>query len=91
VPTLVRLRARGYQLLVISPDPVAFEARLLESYPSVNLAARIARLERVLLLRKLRQAGIQIVDWRVDQPFDQVVHASLGRTPHWFRAVGMEL
>jgi uncharacterized protein (DUF58 family) len=91
VSVLIRLRARGYQLLVISPNPVAFEAMWLKSHPSVDLGARIARLERVLLLRKLRQAGIQVVDWQVNKPFDQAIHASLGRMPHWFRAVGVGL
>ena len=89
-PTLVRLRARGYQLLVISPDPIAFETRMLGSQPAVDLAARIGRVERALLLRKLRMAGVQVVDWSVDRPFDQTIHASLGRMPHWFRAVGVE-
>jgi hypothetical protein len=41
-------------------------------------------------LRQLQQAGIRIVDWQVDQPFDQAVHASLGRVPNWFRNVGVE-
>jgi uncharacterized protein (DUF58 family) len=91
LPMLVRLRARGYQLLVVSPDPVSFEARALATQPGVELAARIAHLERALLLRKLRRAGIQVVDWQVDQPLDRVVHASLGRTPQWFRAVGVEV
>jgi uncharacterized protein (DUF58 family) len=88
---LVRLRARGYQLLVISPDPVTFEAGSSRSDPTWELAARIARLERTLLLRRLRQAGIQVVDWQVDKPFDQVVHGAIGRVPHWFRAVGVAL
>jgi hypothetical protein len=42
-----------------------------------------------LLLQQLHQAGVRVVDWAVDQPFDQVVHASLGRMPHWLRAVGV--
>ncbi len=87
---LTRLRARGYQILVIRPDPVAFELEGLEPDTSVELAARIVRVERMLLLRKLQQAGIQVVDWQVDRPFDHVIHASLGRVPHWFRAVGVE-
>ena len=91
LPMLIRLRARGYQLLVISPDPVAFEAKALGPQPAVDLATRIARTERLLLLRRLRQAGVQIVDWQVDRPFDQTVHASLGRLPYWFRAVGVEV
>ncbi|MBS1253443.1 MAG: hypothetical protein MAG451_02492 [Anaerolineales bacterium] len=89
VQMLVRLRARGYQLLVISPDPVDFEAKRLRRKPSVELAARIARLERGLLIRWLWQAGIRVLDWQVDAPFDQVAHASLGRVPLWYRAVGV--
>ncbi len=90
LPMLIRLRARGYQVLVIRPDPVAMELELLGPQPGAELAARIVRVERALLQRKLRQAGIQVVDWQVDQPFDQVVHASLSRVTHWFRAVGVE-
>jgi uncharacterized protein (DUF58 family) len=90
LPALVRLRARGYQLLVIRPDPIALEVSALEPEPAAELAVRILRVERSLLYRKLQQAGIQVVDWHVDQPFDHAVHASLGRVPHWFRAVGME-
>jgi uncharacterized protein (DUF58 family) len=86
---LVRLRARGYQLLVISPDPVTFEARSSGPEPVWGLAARIARLERTLLLRRLRHTGIQVVDWQVDKPFDQVVHGAIGRVPHWIRGVGV--
>ncbi len=87
---LVRLRAHGYQVLVISPDPVRFEAKSMTSEDG-QVAARIAHLERMLLLRKLRSAGIQVVDWSVDEPFDRTIHASLGRVPLWFRAVGVDL
>jgi uncharacterized protein (DUF58 family) len=90
LPMLSRLRARGYQLLVIRPDPVAFETGALEPDAAVMWAARILRVERALVRRRLQQAGIQVVDWRVDEPFDQAVHASLGRVPQWFRAVGVE-
>lgn len=88
---LIRLRARGYQLLVISQDPVSFEAQALGSDPLASLATRIARLERTLLMRKARQIGIQIVNWQVDQSFDHAVRAKLGRIPLWFRAVGLGL
>ena len=85
---LVRLRARGFQLLVVRPDPIAFEESALELQPAMQLAARFARAERVLLCRKLQQVGIQVVDWEVSKPFDRVIHASLKQAPHWFRAVG---
>ncbi len=90
LPMLIRIRARGYQLLVVRPDPVDMELKLLGQRPGVELAARIVRVERELLRRKLQQAGIQVLDWPVDQPFDGVVHASLSRVTHWFRFVGWE-
>jgi uncharacterized protein (DUF58 family) len=90
LPMLVRLRAHGYSLLVVSPDPVLFEARALGTGAAVTLAARIAHLERVLLIRRMQRAGIQIVDWQVERPFDQVVHAALARLPHLWRTIGME-
>jgi uncharacterized protein (DUF58 family) len=90
LPTLIRLRAHGYEVLVIRPNLVLMEMEKIGSQPGADLAARIVRVEHALLLRKLLQAGIRVVDWQVDKPFDQAVHASLGRLPQWFRAVGVE-
>ncbi len=91
LPMLTRLRSRGYQVLIISPDPVTFEARYIRGYrpdngPTGNdettrLAMRLARIERVLLLRQLQRVGIRIVDWPVDQPLDRTIHTALGRMP----------
>lgn len=78
---LTKLRARGYRILVISPNPVAFEQQGLKDTPAVELAAHIARVERTLLLAHLRQAGIRVADWQVDTPFHQVAHAALSRFP----------
>ena len=90
LPVLLRLRGRGYQLLVIRPDPIAFEMQGLASEPSLELAARILRAERGLVRRRLQQAGVQVVEWPVDRLLDQMIHASLGRVPPWFRSVGVE-
>ncbi|HNT76591.1 MAG TPA: DUF58 domain-containing protein [Anaerolineae bacterium] len=84
---LSRLRSRGYQMLVVSPDPVRFESRTLADQELGKVAVRLAQLERALLLRKLRNAGIPVVDWDVNQAFEQTVYAAIGRTPLWFRAV----
>jgi uncharacterized protein (DUF58 family) len=84
---LSRLRSRGYQVLVVSPDPVRFEASTLGAQDLEKLAVRIAHLERSLLLRKLRNAGIPVVDWDIAKSLDQTVYASMGRTPLWIRAV----
>lgn len=87
LPVLHRLRAFGYHLMVLSPDPIAFEYANLRVTPEVEQAARIAYLERKLLLRKLRRMGILTVDWQVDTPLEQTVLASLKRMPHWLRTM----
>ncbi len=84
-PVLVQLRAHGYQVLIISPDPVSFEVGFLPPNHAVELAGRLVRLERTLLLRKLQRAGIQILDWDVSQPFDLVVKKRLVRPPVYLR------
>jgi uncharacterized protein (DUF58 family) len=89
--TLIQLRARGYQIMVISPDPVAFELAYLPGVPSVELAGRVVRMERNLLLKKLQRAGIQVLDWNIAHPFDQVIKHRLGPPPPLFRAVGGRL
>jgi uncharacterized protein (DUF58 family) len=87
LPNLVQLRALGYHLLIISPDPVAFESAHLHPDPNIILATRIARMERTLLLRKLRRYGIIVVNWQVDTPLEQTMLSSMSRLPHWVRAM----
>lgn len=88
---LVQLRARGYQLMVISPDPVRFELGFLPGDRAVELAGRVVRMEREVLLRKLKRAGIQVLDWDVSLPFDRVIKSQLGRSPAFWRAVGARI
>jgi uncharacterized protein (DUF58 family) len=98
VEVLIRLRARGYQVMIISPDPVAFEVSLIHTDPTfgcqkasladIELAARIAQIERNLMLQRLQRAGIQVINWDVSKPFEQTVHSHLGRPLAWMRAVG---
>jgi hypothetical protein len=67
------LLAFGYRLLIISPDPVSFEALHLPDSSEMEYAGRFSRLERVLILRKLQRLGIRVVDWQVDQPLERVL------------------
>jgi len=76
---LIKLRATGYQLLIISPDPISFEQQKFAMNNNAALAVQIARIERALILRQLTHAGIQVVDWPVDLPFHQVAHIALSR------------
>jgi len=78
-PTLVQLRARGYQVMLVSPDPVAFEQSYLPRRPEVELAARVVRMERDLMLKKVQRAGVQVVEWNVEQSFDQATRKAFAR------------
>ncbi len=78
---LFRLRAQGYAVLVVSPDPVSFEVANSPDDPLLPLASRWVRLERRLLLQQLRQGGIVVADWQSDQPLDSVIHATMAGIP----------
>jgi uncharacterized protein (DUF58 family) len=76
---LVRLHSLGYELLIVSPDPVHFEAMKYsrEKHPDLDLAFRLSIIERTLLIRRLKRAGIDVIDWQVNYSLDQVVHRSI--------------
>ena len=82
------LRARGYQILVVSPDRITAEAELLSGKPDLSLAIRLARIEQVLITRGLAHVGIQRVVWDISQPLEQVIEAQVGRPRRWMRAIG---
>ena len=88
LPPLVQLRAQGYQVMLVSPNPVSFEMSYLSKSPNMELAGRVLRMERRLLLQKVQHAGIQVLDWDVSEPFDLVVKRKLSRPPAWLKAVG---
>lgn len=87
VALLAKLRAGGFQLLVISPDPIAFEVRGLDPRPAVELSMRILRLQREAMLRELRHIGVQVVNWDVAIPFEQTAQAALSRPAAWVHAI----
>ena len=83
-PVLVQLRARGYAVLVVSPDPVSFEAgQLNQADDAVRLALRIARVERRLLLEQLQQSGVRVLEWDVATPFDQAMRGFARSSGQW--------
>ena len=85
---LIQLRARGYQVMVISPDPVAYELSYLTQTAVVQQAGRVVRMERELLIKKLGHAGVQVVDWDISQSFDKVMKHKLGPPPGLLRVIG---
>ncbi|MBN1668828.1 MAG: DUF58 domain-containing protein, partial [Anaerolineales bacterium] len=84
---LMKLRARDYQLLVVSPDPIRLEQSSLPDKPAVQQATRILAMERELTLQRLRRAGIQVINWDVAMPFDLVVRQHLTRPPTFMKIV----
>jgi uncharacterized protein (DUF58 family) len=77
------LCSKGYEVLLVSPDPVDFEFQLFGEYQTedaaLGYAHRLAVAERSLLLRKLSRLGVRVIDWQVHQPLDQVVRLKLNR------------
>ena len=76
---LAALRLKGYPLLVVSPDPVSFEADGLPRKKIYLLAMRIASLQRRAFLRRLRGTGTRVVDWDTSQPFEKTAKRELER------------
>lgn len=87
VNVLVRLRATGYEVLVVSPDPVAFASK----GEDFTLPVRLARIERKLLLRRLQRLGVVVVDWQVDRPVRQVLQVARVLLAHRQRSARISL
>ncbi len=84
---LIRFKSAGYQLIVVSPDPVAYESGNLPSSKALDIASRILRIEREILLHRLKRAGVQVVNWDTRLPFENVIQGALSRPPAWMRAI----
>jgi uncharacterized protein (DUF58 family) len=77
---LITLRARGYAVMVISPNPILFEMKQIDQKSeTIEIASHLAGLERTLLTRKLQQTGIQVLDWDTDIPLNQAISAEFTR------------
>jgi uncharacterized protein (DUF58 family) len=84
VVNLIELRAKGYAVLVVAPDPIQFELRhdpMRADDLGDQLALRIARLTRNQYLQDLKRGGVQVIEWDVDTPLDQAVRKGLAEQP----------
>jgi len=79
-PLFLRLRAYGYQVLLVSPDPVDFAYPTLEQDATTRLAIRTARLVRRLQLNDISQLQIPVIDWQISQPLFPLVRNALARS-----------
>ena len=97
-PFFIRLKKHRFEILVVSPDPVAFESELL-TYPGkpaspagdLVLASRIAGLERVLQIKKLTRHGIRVVSWPVQSSLDRLLRTASNRPPYPARPMASEV
>ena len=64
----LRLRAYGYQALLVSPDSLNFAYPSLAQDVTTRLAIRTARLARRLQLDDISHMQIPVIDWQVSQP-----------------------
>ncbi len=87
IPVIVQMRAHGYAIIVISPNPVSFESSADKDLGSP--AYRLARAERELMLRRVRRSGAQVVDWQVTLPLESAVRESLSHRPYPIRLGGI--
>ncbi len=87
VQVLGFLRARGYAILVISPNPIRFEAAASPATSAEELALRCAQAERNLMLNALRRTGVQVVDWDVNIPLETLVRSTLNLSSHLVAAI----
>jgi uncharacterized protein (DUF58 family) len=74
-----RLRAMGYQVLLISPDAIDFAAKTMPDDRINRLAIQAARIERHLKLRNIAQLQISVIDWKVDKPLPPLLRYALSR------------
>ncbi len=75
-----RLRAYGYQVLLISPDPLNYIKPSLRVDRLSEIACRLARLDRQKEITKIRQLWIPVIDWSVSQPLSPLVRQALARS-----------
>lgn len=66
----IRFEANGHPTSIVSPDPTATD----------TVGRRMSAIERAVRIRKVRQRGIPIVDWKSDEPFE----LAIDRTMKWW-------
>ncbi|MDF1515643.1 MAG: DUF58 domain-containing protein [Anaerolineae bacterium] len=74
---LSRIKSRGYNILVISPDPVSYEAVRLPPSQLLDLGTRIALSQRILWIHNLQRMSIPVVDWDTRQSLDNALQAAI--------------
>ncbi len=82
VDTYARLRSYGYEVVLISPDPVELVARGIQNSAGYEWAVRAAKVERTARLRSLLEMGVEVIDWQVDQPLEPMLWGTAQAMAH---------
>ena len=61
------MRGHGFDVLVVSPNPVEVERAMFPRDPYADLAYRVLRIERESMIQNLRQFA-DVVDWNPSEP-----------------------
>lgn len=72
---LVDLTARGFDLVVLSPSPIALVRRAMRPSARADLACRLWALERRARADALQRLGITVVDWDPAEPLEAALGA----------------
>jgi uncharacterized protein (DUF58 family) len=80
------LRARGSDVAVIEPDPVAFQRP--GRRPEEQVAFRLWRLSRQRIRRRLEDRGVIVAQWDGDRPLEEVVRELEARRRQYWRRSG---
>jgi len=73
---LAKLHARGYSVLAMYADSLAFEQEGQPQDRSLGLASRANALRSIVAIRVMRSFGVQVVPWDVRQPLATAIHAA---------------
>lgn len=88
IPALLRLRARRYELTVVMPNFTSVALTEQAHVTKKEMVQRVARIEQKLIVQKLENHGIFVLDWDVTQDFEQVVHTDMHRFRVWHHRQG---
>ena len=86
IDSIVRLRAKGYELLLIVPDVISPEIVKYKNHPGFDLIKRLSKLERQSISQELENKGIFVIKWDHNQTFSQVINRNIYKVKIWNRS-----
>jgi len=79
VEVLGVLKAHGYQIIMIMPDVIPYEASQIEQSDAKDLAMHIVTLRHRLIVDALARIGVEVVQWDVRDSLASIISWTLSR------------